>query len=122
MDDRYLVYDFYLDSPFIPLKGDCNCECNSVDIDSIKNAIDESLDDKLKHINCHINCATSTIINEIKESNQEICLCNMATKKDIINAVNEINTHVDEKFNEIDFIKQFDNLNNQLENIKNNGK
>lgn len=123
----YNTYDFDPDTPFIPLKCGCGESC-SVDTGSIKttveNAVNNSigdLDKKLNHIHCQINCATSNIINEIKEGNQEICLCNVANKNDIKSAINEINNHIDDKFNEVDFIKQFDNLNNQLKEIKNNG-
>lgn len=116
----YNTYDFDPDTPFIPLKCCCNEE-TSLTIDEVKDAIDNSLDKKLKHIDCHINCATNEIISEIRESSQDICMCNIATKNDIQCAVNNINTHIDSKFDEIDFIKQFDNLNNQLNEIKNNG-
>lgn len=116
----YNTYDFDPDTPFIPLKCCCeNSPNQSVDLEAIKDVIDDSLDERIKHINCHINCATTSIINEIKDSNKEICLCNMATKKDITQAVNNINKHIDDKFDEVDFIKQFDNLNNQLKEIKN---
>lgn len=114
----YNTYDYEPDTPFIPLK--CCCDGGvDIDISKIKDVIDDSLNEKLGHINCHINCATSTIINEIKDNSKEICLCNIATKNDITKAVHDINTHIDNKFDEIDFIKQFDNLNNQLKDIKN---
>ena len=121
----YNTYDFDSDTPFIPLKCGCGESC-SIDMDSIKNTVETAvsngindLDEKINHIHCQINCATSNIIHEIKENSQEVCLCNIANKNDIKNAINEINNHIDEKFDEVDFIKQFDNLNNQLKEINN---
>lgn len=122
----YNTYDFDPDTPFIPLKCGCGEGC-SIDMDEIKNTVEtavnnsiDGIEEKINDIHCHINCATKDVIHEIKESNQEICLCNIANKNDIKKAVNEINNHIDDKFDEIDFIKQFDNLNNQLKEMKNN--
>ena len=42
----------------------------------------------------------------------------VATKQDIADAVTKINAHTDEKFNEVDFLKQFSDLNEQIKNIK----
>lgn len=78
----------------------------------------EELNDKLNGIHHQVKCSTNNIINEIKEGNKEICLCNMANKNDIKQAVEQINTHIDAKFDEVDFIKQFDDLNNQLKELK----
>ena len=119
MSNTYNTYDFNQDTPFIPQK--C-CEIN-IDVDGIKDEIIEAIDNsncdlthKLYHTNKHIECASENIIREVHKTN---CLCKVATKEDIKNAVESINSHTDDKFNEIDFMSQFENLNNQIKDIKN---
>ena len=81
--------------------------------DNIDNA-ESSLHNDIEDSTCHI-------IEEIYNSKSEICLCHMATKDDINKAVEKINSHTDGKFDEINFMQQFENLNNQLKEI-NDGK
>ena len=71
------------------------------------------IQEQFKDTNKHIHCSTEHIIDKIP------CMCNVATKKDIQNAVDKVNQHTDSKFDEIDFKSQFENLNNQLNNIQN---
>ena len=119
---NYNTYDFNPDTPFIPISGDCTCNCGDVivDVDGImeaiedaKNEVKEQLQEQFKDTNKHICCSTEHIIDKIP------CMCNVATKKDIQNAVDKVNQHTDSKFDEIDFKSQFENLNNQLNNIQN---
>lgn len=91
----------------------------NINTDDIKNTIKESVDDSMqtvncniKHVNYHIENAKNEIINNITCGST--CTCNLATKDDIDKAVCNINNHVDEKFNEIDFLKQFSDLNEQI--------
>lgn len=118
MSNTYNTYDFNPDTPFIPQK--C-CDIN-IDIDDLKDDIIEAIDNsndnlthKLYHTNKHIDCASDNIIREVHKAN---CMCKIATKEDIKNAIDNINSHTDSKFNEIDFISQFENLNNQIKNLK----
>ena len=119
---NYNTYDFNPDTPFIPISGDCTCNCGDVivDVDGImeaiedaKNEVKEQLQEQFKDTNKHICCSTEHIIDKIP------CMCNVATKKDIQNAVDKVNQHTHSKFDEIDFKSQFQNLNNQLNNIQN---
>ena len=50
------------------------------------------------------------------------CMCNVATKKDIQNAVEKVNQHTDSKFDEVDFIKNFTDLNNEIKKLNKNGE
>lgn len=122
--NTYNTYDFNPETPFIPLKGcECECDCNvDIDVSTIVDAINDNLCNKFSQTNHHIEHSTERIIDEIRDNKTEICLCNVASKEDIKNAINEINEHTDEKFNEIDFINQFENLNNQLNSIIKNGE
>jgi hypothetical protein len=43
----------------------------------------------------------------------------LATKDDIANAVTQINSHTDEKFDEVDFLRHFSDLNQQIANLNN---
>lgn len=133
---NYNTYDFNPDTPFIPISGDCTCNCGDVivDVDGIMEAIEdaknevkeqiqEQFKDTNKHIqeqfkdtNKHICCSTEHIIDKIP------CMCNVATKKDIQNAVDKVNQHTDSKFDEVDFIKNFTDLNNEIKKLNKNGE
>lgn len=102
----------YLDSKFSNI---------SVDTDVVKDTIETTINDSMQDVkngicgvNCHIENAKNEIINNMS------CGVNpcVATKQDIADAVTKINTHTDEKFNEVDFLKQFSDLNEQIKNIK----
>lgn len=141
---NYNTYGFNSDVPFIPSK--C-CEVNiDFDTDTIKATIEESMEtieNKIQSSNEDILEAIDSIkenVNSVKDSvestkenidssKEEIieaikdnkpCLCNVATKEDIKHAICHINHHTDVKFEEIDFISQFDNLNKQINDLKNN--
>lgn len=102
----------YLDSKFSNI---------SVDTDVVKDTIETTINDSMQDVkngicgvNCHIENAKNEIINNMS------CGVNpcVATKQDIADAVTKINAHTDEKFNEVDFLKQFSDLNEQIKNIK----
>ena len=102
----------YLDSKFSNI---------SVDTDVVKDTIETTINNSIQDVkngicgvNCHIENAKNEIINNMS------CGVNpcVATKQDIADAVTKINTHTDDKFNEVDFLKQFSDLNEQIKNIK----
>lgn len=102
----------YLDSKFSNI---------SVDTDVVKDTIETTINNSMQDVkngicgvNCHIENAKNEIINNM---NCGINPC-VATKQDIADAVTKINAHTDEKFNEVDFLKQFSDLNEQIKNIK----
>lgn len=122
---NYNTYDFNPDTPFIPISGDCTCNCGDVivDVDGImeaiedaKNEVKEQLQEQFKDTNKHICCSTEHIIDKIP------CMCNVATKTDIQNAVDKVNQHTDSKFDEVDFIKNFTDLNNEIKKLNKNGE
>ena len=131
---NYNTYDFNPDTPFIPISGDCNCGDVIVDVDGImeaiedaknevkeqiqdtKNEVKEQIQEQFKDTNKHICCSTEHIIDKIP------CMCNVATKKDIQNAVDTVNQHTDSKFDEVDFIKNFTDLNNEIKKLNKNGE
>ena len=93
----------------------------SVDTDVVKDTIETTINNSMQDVkngicgvNCHIENAKNEIINNMS------CGVNpcVATKQDIADAVTKINAHTDEKFNEVDFLKQFSDLNEQIKNIK----
>lgn len=123
--NNYNTYDFNPDTPFIPISGDCTCNCGDVivDVDGImeaiedaKNEVKEQIQEQFKDTNKHICCSTEHIIDKIP------CMCNVATKKDIQNAVDKVNQHTDSKFDEVDFIKNFTDLNNEIKKLNKNGE
>ena len=133
---NYNTYDFNTDTTFIPISNDCTCNCGDVivDVDGIMEAIEsaknevkeqmqeqfkdtkEQLQEQFKDTNKHIHCSTEHIIDKIP------CMCNVATKKDIQNAVDKVNQHTDSKFDEVDFIKNFTDLNNEIKKLNKNGE
>lgn len=122
---NYNTYDFNPDTPFIPISGDCTCNCGDVivDVDGImeaiedaKNEVKEQIQEQFKDTNKHICCSTEHIIDKMP------CMCNVATKTDIQNAVDKVNQHTDSKFDEVDFIKNFTDLNNEIKKLNKNGE
>lgn len=99
----------YLDEKFANVSVDTDVITNT-----INTAIDESMDCQFRGVNCHIENAKNEIINNLS------CSANpcAATKQDIADAVTQINSHTDEKFNEVDFLKQFQDINEQIKNLK----
>lgn len=97
----------------------------SVDTDVIENTITNTIENSMSDMNCkfcgvnnHINNAKNEIIHELKHVEAKMpCTCNFTTKDDVKKAVCDINKHTDEKFDEIDFSKQFSDLNQQVREL-----
>lgn len=92
----------------------------SVDTDLIENTINTAIDNNMDSINCQfkgVNCHIENAKNEIINNSGSCCTSNLATKCDIQNAVQQINKHTDEKFNEVDFLRQFQDLNEQIKSM-----
>ena len=110
---RTSVIESYLDKKFSSI---------SVDTDLIKDTIESSVHESLGNIDCKF-CSVHNHIdrakNEIIEHEGCGCTCNLATKQDIADAIQQINTHTDEKFDEIDFPTQFADLNQQIAALNN---
>lgn len=128
MPRTYRPYEYDYDVPYIGRTGvienylDKKFAGISVDKDEIKETIETSVTESLGNIDCkfcsvhnHIDRAKNEIINNSESG----CTCNLATKEDVTNAVTQINAHVDEKFDEVDFLRQFSDLNQQIAAINN---
>ena len=88
--------------------------------ESVKKGMDDSIskiEDGLDKVNENIENAKNEIIEN--ENCHHPCICNLATKQDIQCAVRTINNHTDEKFDSIDFQKQFSDLNEQIKELNN---
>lgn len=123
MPRTYRPYEYNYDTPYIGRTEviesylDKKLSNVSVDTNLIRNTIKCSVHESLSDVDCqfcsvhkHIDRAKDEIINHEPGG----CMCHLATKEDIANAVEQINTHTDEKFQEVDFELQFMNLNEQL--------
>lgn len=123
MPRTYRPYEYDYDTPYIGRTEviesylDKKLSNVSVDTNLIRNTIKCSVHESLSDVDCqfcsvhkHIDRAKDEIINHEPGG----CMCHLATKEDIANAVEQINTHTDEKFQEVDFELQFMNLNEQL--------
>lgn len=123
---EYYTYGYPNDVPLI--KNDC---CNAIDTADIEEAVTNavmslmpSINDGFDGVNTHIDSAKDEIIASKSECHCGGCGCDdcnicLATKCDINDAVNRINEHIDSKFNEIDFLSQFSDLNQQIETLIN---
>lgn len=127
MPKTYRTYDYDDNAPYVGrvtiIENYLDKKLSSISIDDekITNTIEASITESLGDINCKFHSVHHHIEdakNEIIENQGGGCMCNIATKKDIADAVKNINTHVDEKFNEVDFLKQFSDLNEQIAGIK----
>ena len=128
MPRTYRPYEYNYDTSYVGRAGvienylDKKFAGISVDKNEIKETIETSVSESLGNIDCKF-CSVHNHIerakNEIIENTGSGCTCNLATKEDVANAVTQINTHVDEKFNEVDFLKQFSDLNQQIAGINN---
>lgn len=129
MPRTYRPYEYDYDTSYVGRTGvienylDKKFSSISVDPNLIKTTIETSVHDSLGNIDCKF-CSVHHHIerakDEIIEHDSIGCTCNLATKADIENAVSRINTHTDEKFDEIDFQTQFADLNQQIANLNNN--
>ena len=84
--------------------------------------VDEQFDeinDTLEEIKTLNNENKTEIVNKIDDV--KTSLSDIATKEDVNKAIEEINQHTKERFDEIDFIQQFSNLNEQIKGIQTSG-
>lgn len=104
----------------VPFKGHGPCDCGETK-ELIMEAFNEIMQTNERNDNrlaCHINCAKNQIIEEIHTHAVDHCtLHHLATKDDVRKAVEEVNIHTDEKFDEVDFEGQLSDLNEQVRTL-----
>lgn len=129
MPRTYRPYEYDYDTPYIGRTGviesylDKKFANISIDEDEVRCVINSAVHDSLGDIDCKF----CSVHNHIERAKNEIidsehgggCMCNLATKQDVANAVAQINAHTDEKFDEINFEQEFADLNAQLANLNN---
>ena len=94
----------------------CHTNCH------IENAKDEIIDDikhKICHTNCHIENAKNEIIEKVEQGKSQCAAFHTETKEAIADAIDNINRHTDNKFDEIDFETKFSDLNKQIKSFNN---
>ena len=92
----------------------CHTNCH------IENAKDEIIDDikhKICHTNCHIENAKNEIIEKVEQGKSQCAAFHTETKEAIADAIDNINRHTDNKFDEIDFETKFSDLNEQIKSF-----
>ncbi len=121
---EYYTYGYPKDVPLIAKQ--CCCNTNTDDIETaVTNAIMNfmpTINDNFGDVHTHIDTAKDEILSaECGGCGGCDCGCDIcvATKCDLNHAVNKINEHIDNKFNEIDFMGQFSDLNAQIERLMN---
>lgn len=95
----------------------------SVIQNAVTNAINP-LNERIDDVNEHIDTAKTEIMENCTsggESGNDGCCgcCNVATKCDLRNAVNAINSHIDEKLDSYDFEGKFGDINDQINELLN---
>ena len=128
MPRTYRPYEYDYDTAYVGrtnvIENYLDKKLSSISIDEreVTRVIEHAVHDSLGNIDCkfcsvhnHIDRAKDEIINHEPGG----CMCHLATKEDIANAIERINAHTDEKFDEIDFEQQFVDLNQQIANINN---
>ena len=94
----------------------CHTDCH------IENAKDEIINDvkhKICHTNCHIENAKDEIIEKVEQGKSQCAAFHTETKEAIADAIDNINRHTDNKFDEIDFETKFSDLNKQIKSFNN---
>ena len=87
---------------------------------TIRDSVNENMDDircRLCHTNCHIENAKNEIIEKVEPGKSQCAAFHTETKEAIADAIDNINRHTDNKFDEIDFETKFSDLNEQIKNI-----
>ena len=92
----------------------CHTNCH---IENAKNEIIDDIKHKICHTNCHIENAKNEIIEKVEQGKSQCAAFHTETKEAIADAIDNINRHTDNKFDEIDFETKFSNLNEQIKNI-----
>lgn len=130
MASTYRPYDYDYDTPYTGRTGVIENylgkKLSSITVNKgeIKDAVKESLrdiDHKFCSIHEHIDCAKHQIIDNVGGGGG-CCTHGLATKEDVMHAVNHINGNTNHKlgiiadklFDEKDFLSQFTDLNEQM--------
>ena len=92
----------------------CHTNCH---IENAKNEIIDDIKHKICHTNCHIENAKNEIIEKVEQGKSQCAAFHTETKEAIADAIDNINRHTDNKFDEIDFETKFSDLNEQIKNI-----
>ena len=88
-------------------------------IENAKNEIIDDIKHKICHTNCHIENAKNEIIEKVEQGKSQCAAFHTETKEAIADAIDNINRHTDNKFDEIDFETKFSNLNEQIKSFNN---
>ena len=89
---------------------------------TIRDSVNENMDDircRLCHTNCHIENAKNEIIEKVEQGKNQCAAFHTETKEAIADAIDNINRHTDNKFDEIDFETKFSDLNEQIKSFNN---
>lgn len=87
---------------------------------TIRDSVNENMDDircRLCHTNCHIENAKNEIIEKVEQGKSQCAAFHIETKEAIADAIDNINRHTDNKFDEIDFETKFSDLNEQIKSF-----
>ena len=87
---------------------------------TIRDSVNENMDDircRLCHTNCHIENAKNEIIEKVEQGKSQCAAFHTETKEAIADAIDNINRHTDNKFDEIDFETKFSDLNEQIKSF-----
>lgn len=94
----------------------CHTNCH---IENAKNEIIDDIKHKICHTNCHIENAKNEIIEKVEQGKSQCAAFHTETKEAIADAIDNINRHTDNKFDEIDFETKFSDLNEQIKSFNN---
>ena len=94
----------------------CHTNCH---IENAKNEIIDDIKQKICHTNCHIENTKNEIIEKVEQGKSQCAAFHTETKEAIADAIDNINRHTDNKFDEIDFETKFSNLNEQIKSFNN---
>ena len=94
----------------------CHTNCH---IENAKNEIIDDIKHKICHTNCHIENAKNEIIEKVEQGKSQCAAFHTETKEAIADAIDNINRHTDNKFDEIDFETKFNDLNEQIKSFNN---
>ena len=92
----------------------CHTNCH---IENAKNEIIDDIKHKICHTNCHIENTKNEIIEKVEQGKSQCAAFHTETKEAIADAIDNINRHTDNKFDEIDFETKFSDLNEQIKSF-----
>lgn len=88
-------------------------------IENAKNEIIDDIKHKICHTNCHIENAKNEIVEKVEQGKSQCAIFHAETKEVIADAIDNINRHTNNKFDEIDFETKFSDLNEQIKSFNN---